>query len=188
MVNNIYFKNLMIFEISEQFEYECKEIGEYTDREKSRVTLYQVNPRVFFSVEFMRKLVSHLQMYKGSNVILIYQGFSLKMIKTAFKVIGIQISGGNNILKHIISPQQFLLSKIITMFYGSNIDLITESFLEISSNKNLSRVVHDFTSEKDLLLLQELKNDAIFEPAEYKRLFNNPVEISKTIKFNYTKK
>ena len=99
MVNNIYFKNLMIFQISEQFEYKCEEIKQFKGHGNSILTFYKVNPKVFFSIDFMRNLVGYLKTHKGSNVVIFYEGFSLKMIKTAFKFIGIQISGGNNTLK-----------------------------------------------------------------------------------------
>lgn len=61
----------------------------------------------------------------------------LNTLKLGFKTVGINISGGNNTLKHIFSPQQFLLSKIITIFYGNNTYLVRKSFIEISQNKTL---------------------------------------------------
>jgi hypothetical protein len=77
------------------------------------------------------------------------------MIKTAFKVFGIDFNSGNN-TKHILSPQQFLLSKIITVFYGNDNSLVTKSFLEISRKKLFSRNIRNFTSEKERLLIQKI--------------------------------
>lgn len=169
-----------MFQISEEFEYKIEKQQEFIGNRGSKFTIYPVNPNTLFSLNFMTKLVQYLNSNPGSNVVLTYKGFSLRMIKTAFKTIKIQISGGNNTLKHIFSPQQFLLSKIIAMFYGYNTDLVTKSFLEISNDKNISRAVHDFTSEKDLLLLQELlkKHDSL-EPEGYERLVDAEVENSK---------
>ena len=58
-----------------------------------------------------------------SSVVLIYKNYPLKIIKLLFKLVDINISGGNNTLKHILSPHQFLLSKIIMIFYGFNVGL-----------------------------------------------------------------
>src|SRR6266487_2383779 len=86
---------------------------------------------------------------------------------------GIQLSGGNNTLKHILSPQQFLLSKIISVFYGYNVDLVTNSFLTISKNKELSRSIHDFTSEKDRFLLKTIRD----KKEQDEKIFNADKEL-----------
>lgn len=155
-INEIYFKDLIIFSLNDKQEDDFKEFKQIKGYGDSTLTIFFVKPTVFFSKNFLVKLATHLKNYPGCNIALIYQGMSLNTIKLAFKINGIRISGGNNTLKHILSPQQFLLSKIITIFYGNNIDLVSKSFLEISKNKSLSRAIHDFTSEKDRLLLKEI--------------------------------
>ena len=196
-LDHVYFKNLMLFNITEDMEEQCKITDGFENRDvNSRMTLYDVHPNIFFSIKFIIKLIDYLQKNPGSNVVLFYKNFSLKMIKTAFKTLGVQISGGNNTLKHILSPQQFLLSKIISILYGNNIDLVTKSFLDISNNKTFTRAIHDFTSEKDRLLLQQIKikDDASMDPVEYQKILeykkslDSSVETSKNIKFNYIQK
>jgi hypothetical protein len=158
-INDIYFKNLIVFSINEKHEKDIEQVKEIRGYGNSTLTIYRVNPHFFFSIKFMQNLTLYLKNHLDSNVVLIYEGYSLKTIKLAFRTLGIQISGGNNTLKHILSPQQFLLSKIISIFYGYNMDLVSKSFLEISKNKALTRVVIDFTSEKDRLFLQKIKDE-----------------------------
>lgn len=187
----------MIFQIKEDIQEHIEQKEEFVNETGgSRITLLDAHPSVFFSKEFMLYLLHYSRKNPGTQVVLFYKNISLKMVKTAFKTVGVQISGGNNTLKHILSPQQFLLSKIITMFYGANIDLVTKSFLEISNNKTLTRAIHDFTSENDRLLLEKikLKDDSSMDPDEYSKLFeykkslDNSVETSKNKKFNYVQK
>lgn len=162
-ISDIYFKNLMIFTLSGKYEDGFEELKKIKGYGNSTLTIINVKPTIFFSKKFLTNLVTHLKDNPGCNIALIYEGFSLKTIKLAFKINGIQTNGGNNTLKHILSPQQYLLSKIISIFYGNNIDLVSKSFLEISKNKSLSRAIHDFTSEKDRMLLEEISKNEWYE-------------------------
>jgi hypothetical protein len=67
-------------------------------------------------------------------------------MKTAFKKFNMDINSGNNTLKRLLSPNQFLLSKIIMAFYDCNTSIVSESFNDLSHNKSLSRSLFDFTS------------------------------------------
>jgi hypothetical protein len=179
----------MIFSLTDEYEDDFEEVKVIKGYGDSTLSFFSVKPTIFFSKKFLTKLTTHLKENPGSNFGLIYKGFSLNTIKYGFKINGIQISGGNNTLKHILSPQQFLLSKIITIFYGNNIDLVTKSFLEISKNKSLSRAIHHFTSENDLLLLKEIKSnkEAYEQSTEDKKNVITNVESSNNIKkYNLT--
>ena len=192
-IDEIYFKHLMIFSLNNEHEDDYKVLQEIKGYGNSTLTIYQVKPKIFFSTKFLKNLITYLKDCPNSKIALLYKGFSLNTIKLAFKANGIQISGGNNTLKHILSPQQFLLSKIITIFYGYNIDLVSKSFLEISKNKSLSRAIHDFTSEKDRLLLKEIASQfkAYGQSTEDEKIVNNKVESSnkiENIKLNYIQK
>lgn len=155
-ISDIYFKDLMIFTLKEDYGDSFENFKEIIGYGNSKLTFYNVKLDLFFSSEFMLHLATHLKVNPHVKIVLIYRGLSLNTVKLAFKINGIQISGGNNSLKHILSPQQYLLSKVISIIYGNNTDLVTKSFLEISKNKVLSRAIQDFTSEKDRLLLKEL--------------------------------
>ena len=155
-INEIYFKDLMIFSLDDSYTDEYEMLPSILGCVNTRLTFVKVKPKLFFSKKFFYKFETYLRDAPDTKIALLYKGLSLKTVKLAFKTIDIQMSGGNNTLKHILSPQQYLLSKIITILYGNNIDLVTKSFLDISKNKSLTRAIHDFTSEKDRLLLKEL--------------------------------
>jgi hypothetical protein len=155
-ISDIYFKDLMILNLNEEYGDSFEKFKEIIGYGNSKLTFYNVKLDLFFSSGFMLHLATHLKVNPHVNIVLVYRGLSLNTIKIAFKINGIQISGGNNSLKHILSPQQYLLSKVISIIYGNNTDLVTKSFLEISKNKALSRAIQDFTSEKGRLLLKEL--------------------------------
>lgn len=82
---------------------------------------------------------------------------SANALKVVFMENNITISGGNNTLKHILSPQQYLLTKIISTFQESANKLVHKSFLEIGHIKSFSRVLYDFTSERDRQILKVIK-------------------------------
>ena len=84
------------------------------------------------------------------KVVLIYKNTYIRAITLVFNICGIKFSGGNNDLKHVFSPQHFLLSKVIGIIYGLNNNLVTESFINFTRNKEFSIIFHDFTSEDDL--------------------------------------
>jgi len=74
-----------------------------------------------------------------------------KLYLNQFLFSNIPLDGYTNNLK---SSSDLLPYINVIKLAGPNTDLVIKSFLEISKNKNLSRVVHFFTSEKDILLLQ----------------------------------
>ena len=107
---------MIIFSLSETHEDDFKEFKEVKGYGNSKLTIFNVKPTIFFSTKFLYNLATHLKDCPHANIVLLYEGLSLNTIKLAFKINGIQISGGINTLKHILSPPQYLLSKIITIF------------------------------------------------------------------------
>lgn len=93
------------------------------------------------------------------KVVLIYKNTYIRAITLVFNICGIKFSGGNNDLKHVFSPQHFLLSKVIGIIYGLNNNLVTESFINFTRNKEFSIIFHDFTSEDDRFWLIKVKEN-----------------------------
>ena len=126
---------------------------------ESEISIYNVKITTFFTLSYLLSLIKFLQDNPHVSVFLYSKDITIHSFKALFKENGISISGGNNTLKHILSPQQFLLSKIICLFYGSNSDLVNKSFLKISSVKFISRPLYDFTSEKHRLILERIRHE-----------------------------
>lgn len=127
-------------------------------RQGSRLKMDFIGFSTFFSHEFLFELLVYSNSNPKTKIVLFTTATSWKTIKIAFNIFNIEISGGNNTLKHILSPQQVLLTRVIMLFYGNNTDLVNKSFIEFASNKDLSRAAIDFTSERDKLLLEGIKN------------------------------
>jgi len=127
--------------------------------ENTRFIVKNVKITTFFSYKFLNELIEFLQKKPEASIFLYGKELSIDSIKAVFKEYDINISGGNNTLKHLLSPQQFLLSKIISLYYVYPRGLVNKSFTEIGAVKDHSRVSYNFTSEKDRLLLQRIKDE-----------------------------
>jgi hypothetical protein len=69
-----------------------------------------------FSFKFMMLLLKHLKSNPGSNIFLVYKGFSLKMIKTASHLY--PDDGRKNTLKHIFHRNSFYYLKSLHILWS----------------------------------------------------------------------
>lgn len=155
-----HFDNLLIIEI-----VRGDHIKDVLDEEiinieynQSKIIVRRISLYKFFSLNFFSYLIKD-EKRANQKIVLYYKGFSWAFIKTLFKLYNINISTGNNTLKGIISPKDFLLSKVIMILYGFNTDIVNKSFNEFTYNKALSRALFNFTSAKDLKFLRILKKE-----------------------------
>jgi hypothetical protein len=106
------------------------------------------------------------------NVIFIFYGINYQEIKTLFHINRINISGGNNTKKHMLSYIQCKLNNFLNCYYTPSIasKLIAESFNVIGDTKNISRPIKDLT-----IKTSDEEIEKIFESyIEYKKKNNMP--------------
>lgn len=191
-IGDMFFKNLIIFQLS--VDYEEKDQTQLPVKgyhNHSVCNYFRLKPSTLFSKRGMSLLINSLSdSSSGVNFVLILENISIESIKTAFKLYGMDFNGGNNTLKHILSPQQFLLSKIITIFYGSDHSLVTKSFLEISRNKEISRAINNYTSKEGMSQIEKLREELGINKVELEsksKSFNSNVsDHNETEGFNNT--
>lgn len=102
----------------------------------------------FFIYDLDKKLLP-LTGLNDSKLICIFSGQTFSFIKFALKMSGINLSSGGNNIKGILSPNQFILSIVLSVILKLPMSEITDSFVYTSINKMISRNFSNFKYEID---------------------------------------
>ena len=107
-------------------------------------------------------------------------------MKTGLKNFNIKFNSVNNTLKRVLSPQQFLLSKVAMLLYGFDTNIVSESFAILARNKAFSRGIFNYTNKENQVFVEafpygEIKTDSYESSYEKSDNFNtggNPLKKS----------
>jgi hypothetical protein len=136
---------------------------------RSTLTIDSVNLNYFFSFEGLNQ---YFQLRKEENYEIVYciEGLSWHKICGHFALAFIDIPGGSNNKKHLLSPHQYRLSQFLTCLYGNkSSSKINESFHRIIkdkkslqySTKSMQNDIINFAESNEILKARLLSSKSV---------------------------
>jgi len=113
----------------------------------SNVWIHHVHHTRFFTKEYLQSLNDFYSKKGDLSLVLRFENFSYSKIKNRLRSINVEISGYSYILKHLLSPSEYLLGRFLQAFYGIDMVNISYSFNEIGKDKEISRFSYKSISE-----------------------------------------
>ncbi len=142
-----------------------------------KLTILYFNPEDFFSYSGFAYFFSE---HKDKNYEIIYafKGKTWKELSFLFGTTGVDISGGSNNKKYLLSPHQFRLSQFLSCLYGSHAStIVKESFHRFLGNKD--KKIFDYSPKRvqaeitDYVLSNEyLKSQLLKDTSQIYKSFN----------------
>lgn len=169
-MNFLQFKNYYIIfivpddeKVGENGKSEEYFIKKFDTGNQCKITLLMSNFSKFFTTHSFRMLFDHNK-DKSYEYIFIVKGYTWKEITFNFSVCGIDISGGSNNKKHILSPLQFKLSLFLSCVYGGSQASIevTKSFHR-SFNENDKKEINYSLKSVQNKIIDFAQADEIFK-------------------------
>lgn len=120
----------------------------------SKMILNWIDFDTLFSENFLSDLSDLCAKEKDVNIVFISHSFTWSLIKTGLKKFNINLNSGNNTLKRVLTPNQFLLSKVVMLLYGFETNIVSNSFAVLARNKALSRGIFDYTNKDCQIFLK----------------------------------
>jgi len=156
-LNILQFSDLIIFYIKRHLVKEAPyidlDIASYNKTSSLKVVVIDYD--YFFSKEYLKHLdiLSNNDRGPCVQIVLITESLNWSLIKTGLKKHNINLNSGNNTLKRVLSPNQFLLSKVIMLIYGFNTTLVERSFRYLARNKAFSGSLFDYTDKNNQIFI-----------------------------------
>lgn len=156
-LNILQFSDLIIFYIKRHLVKEAPyidlDIASYNKTSSLKVVVIDYD--YFFSKQYLKHLdiLSNNDRGPCVQIVLITESLNWSLIKTGLKKHNINLNSGNNALKRVLSPNQFLLSKVIMLIYGFNTTLVERSFRYLARNKAFSGSLFDYTDKNNQIFV-----------------------------------
>jgi len=150
-MSNIELKNLVFVTVSDKYSGATRR--NFTDDDLGvTLTFIEFSVSSFFNT---KRFYSFFEEYKSKNfeVVFIFENLSWKEICGKFASVYVDISGGSNNKKHILSTLQFRLSQILFCIYGSNAsEYVSYSFHKSRTNRDIKEIDYTLSNIQEFIV------------------------------------
>lgn len=157
------FKKLyVIYVINDLSNYMGERFFSFESRDKAYyVSVNLVHYTEFFCVEGLKSISEGFVDKKNTSVVFIFSNISFATIKMGLELFGVKISAGNTTSRGFLSTLEFLLAKIIALFYGFETPVVKESFVKLSkvaaTRSRTQRSVMDYSNKVERGYIKVIK-------------------------------
>lgn len=122
----------------------------------------------FFNLRFLNQLTDVIDI--NCRLIFIFDNMPLSIIKLRFFSLGYSISGGDNTLKHVLSPKDILLYDFLRYLFEEDISkkIVNNSFKLITNKREISAMLFNSWVNRDQKLFDIIK-------ASYEHVEGTPI-------------